>query len=182
MDTECGGNMDDIVVRLAGKLAVLRDDVWHAGGEIGSRKARRLLALLAARRGHLVSVSEIVDVLWVGQPPQRPADNVATLVSRLRARLAPAVVVGDREGYRLGDPQAVRVDLDDAAALVAEATRRLAAGVPGLAASAAQAVMTMLGDGSLLSGEPDASWLTQARAEAVVLLRTARHCAADAVA
>jgi hypothetical protein len=94
--------MDGVVVRLAGSLAVVCGDVRRAGDEIGSRKARRLLTLLAARRSHLGSISEIIQVLWTGQPPQRPADNVATLVSRLHTGLTPAVVVGGRRVTAVG--------------------------------------------------------------------------------
>lgn len=35
-----------------------------AAAALRSRKARRLPALLAARRGELVAVPDIVDVLW----------------------------------------------------------------------------------------------------------------------
>ena len=55
---------------------------------VGSPKARRLLALLASRRGQVVAPASLVDALWGAWPPERPERNVATLVSRLRAQPA----------------------------------------------------------------------------------------------
>ena len=69
----------EIVVRLVGPFAVLRAGVAVAGADLGSRKARLLVKLLAVERGHLVPVNRIVDLLWVDEPaPQSPVENVAT--------------------------------------------------------------------------------------------------------
>jgi DNA-binding SARP family transcriptional activator len=166
--------MVGVTIRLAGSFAVLRDGVADAG--LGSRKARRLLMLLAVDGGRTVAVDRIVDVLWADRPPQRPADNVATLVSRLRAALGADVIAGNRDGYRLG---AVDVDLRDAANLVAEAERRLV-DEPVLAATAAGRALVLLGVGTVLVDEPDADWVAAARADGDRLLRDARHLAAAA--
>ena len=48
-----------------------------------------------------------------GQPAQPP---VATLVSRLRATLGADAVQGGPQGYRLGRPPAIHVDVDEAVA------------------------------------------------------------------
>lgn len=80
---------------------------------VGGRKARRLLARLAAARGSPVTVDDIVTDLWPGTPPRGPGDNVATLVSRLRALLGPDAVLGGRPAYRIGP--AVEVDVAQAA-------------------------------------------------------------------
>ena len=115
-----------VVVRLAGTFRVHTAGAQNIGAGsvgagnigaaatehvIGSPKARRLLALLAARREQVVTPDGLVDALWGDQPPERPARNVATLVSRLRAQLGADVVVGDHRGDRLG---AARVDVGDA--------------------------------------------------------------------
>lgn len=76
-----------------------------------------------------MSPARLAEVLWPDRPPRDPSANVATLVSRLRARLGPDVVRGGRQGYRIGDPSEVRVDVDDATELVARAGRRLAEGL-----------------------------------------------------
>ncbi|HVV21395.1 MAG TPA: AAA family ATPase [Pseudonocardiaceae bacterium] len=166
--------MVGVTIRLAGSFAVVRDGTADVG--LGSRKARRLLMFLAVDRDRIVPVDRIVDILWPEGPPRRPADNVATLVSRLRAALGPDVIDGNRDGYRLG---AAHVDLHDAAGLVAEAERRLAA-EPVLAAAAAGRALSLLGNGTVLVDEPDADWVATARADGDRLLRTARHLAAAA--
>ena len=136
--------------------------------------------LLAVCRGQFVGVDRIVDALWEDHGPREPERNVATLVSRLRAVLGSEVITGGREGYRLGVPPAVRVDVDVAAELVAEAARRLAGGEPAIAVSAASGALEMLGTGSLLVGEADTDWVAAARADAQRLVREARHSVAAA--
>ena len=73
-------------LRLAGVFGVVRDGVPLPDGELGSRKARTLLKLLAVERARLLAVDQIAEVLWAGNPPQEPMQHVATLVSRLRRR------------------------------------------------------------------------------------------------
>ena len=136
--------------------------------------------LLAVHRGQFVGVDRIVDALWDERLPREPDRNVATLVSRLRAMLGSEVITGGREGYRLGMPPAVRVDVDAAAELVAEAARRLAGGEPAFAVTAAWRALEMLGTGSLLVGEADREWIAAARVDAQSLVREARHTAAAA--
>ena len=58
--------------------------------------------------------------MWPGGAPDRPPRAVATLVSRLRATLGPDAVQRIPQGYRLGRPPAIHVDLDEAARLLAE--------------------------------------------------------------
>jgi DNA-binding SARP family transcriptional activator/tetratricopeptide (TPR) repeat protein len=170
--------VEGVTVRLAGPFSVHRGGV--APGGIGAGKAHRLLVLLAVERHRLVPTDRIIDGLWGGLPPRRPAENVATLVSRLRVALGPGAVEGGRHGYRLGRDPAVRVDLDDAARLVAESQRRLAEGTPVLAATAATAAMEVLGDAGVLTDQPDADWVQLARTEGATLLRAARLAAAAA--
>jgi DNA-binding SARP family transcriptional activator/tetratricopeptide (TPR) repeat protein len=172
----------EIVVRLVGPFAVLRAGVAVAGADLGSRKARLLVKLLAVERGHLVPVNRIVDLLWVDEPaPRSPVENVATLVSRLRKVLGAAVVEGGRdEGYRLGRPPAVLVDLDEAERWVGQAEARLAAGEAGLAVAAADRAMDLTASGVALEDEPDARWAEPAREQLISLLRKGRHVLATA--
>ena len=92
-----------VVLRLAGTFRVVVDGDADSGAPgtervVGSPKARRLLALLASRRGQVVSPEGLVDALWGARPPERPERNVATLVSRLRAQLGADVIAGDSRG------------------------------------------------------------------------------------
>ena len=75
----------------------------RVAAEIGSRKARTLLAVLGLRCDQLVTVNVVADALWSDHPPRRPVAGVATLVSRLRARFGPETIVGAGAGYRLDD-------------------------------------------------------------------------------
>lgn len=79
--------MAGVTIRLVGSFAVRRDSE-RADAGLGSRKARRLLTYLAVEGNRTVPVDRIVDVLWSDSPPRRPAGNVATLVSRLRATVS----------------------------------------------------------------------------------------------
>jgi DNA-binding SARP family transcriptional activator/tetratricopeptide (TPR) repeat protein len=171
--------MGVVMVRLVGAFAV---SVVGSGAEIdvGSRKARVLLALLASRRGRAVPLDEIVDVLWVERRPRRPHREVATLVSRLRGRLGRDVVVGGSAGYRLGGPPAVVVDLDEAVRLVVDGRARLVGGDPGFAVAAGRSACDLLGVGVAVADVPDAEWVQDLRAEHTALLRSARHLRAEA--
>lgn len=130
----------------------------HGVAELGSRKARTLLAALALARGHPVSSDELIDVLWPADPPSRPADQLGVLVSRLRR------VVGSDVLPRAGRGYALRVswlDVDEAHARLADAESRLAAGSLGAARAAADAVLELAAR-ELLPGE-DGEWLTVER-------------------
>ena len=76
-----------VELRLAGHFGVIRDGTELGDTELGSRKSRMLFKLLAVERPGLVPVDRIIEVLWAGQPPADAEQNVATLVSRLRAAL-----------------------------------------------------------------------------------------------
>jgi DNA-binding SARP family transcriptional activator len=136
----------------------------------GSRKARTLLALLGTRTGRMVAIGEIVDVLWDIRRPRRPEANVATLVSRLRARFGTDAITGGRAGYQLGDP--VQVDVDEATALVAEAETLLREGEPALCVVAAERALDLLAGAPALADHPAADWAEETRQTA--LLRRAR--------
>ncbi len=87
-----------VELRLAGTFRVVRDGIELTDGEIGSRKSRILLKLLAVERPGLVPLDRIVDVLWPGERPVAPEQNVATQVSRLRAALGADLIQGGRAG------------------------------------------------------------------------------------
>jgi DNA-binding SARP family transcriptional activator/tetratricopeptide (TPR) repeat protein len=168
-----------ITLHLAGSFAAQRGGGADVPG-IGSRKARTLLKLLAVERGRVVAVDRIVAVLWGRTPPRRAEDNVASLVSRLRAWLGPAIVAGGRDGYRLGPAPEVVVDLDVAAAQLAAAARRLSGGEAAAVAAVAGRVLELLGSGDALPEDRDEDWARPARTQAADLVRQARHLAAQA--
>ncbi len=198
-----GAGTPHIEVRLAGTFVVVRDGTPLADGEVGSRKARTLLKLLTVERPGLVPADRIIDVLWPGRPPAAAEQNVASLVSRLRGTLGPAVIGGTRRGYRLAGREHVEVDLDTAARACDLAERLLGeagsggdvagadgavdgtvdeatAGSAGQALAAAERALEMLAAGTALADEPYASWGDPARDELRELLRRARLAATEA--
>ncbi len=166
-------------MRLAGSFGVIRDGTELSEGELGSRKSRTLLKLLAVERPGLVPLDRIVEVLWTGDPPAAAGQNVATLVSRLRGVLGPDVILGGRQGYRLADSPAVSVDLDAAARYCEQAERKLAAS-PAVALAAAEQAIALLSGETALADEPYSAWADPARHELRQLLRRARLAAAEA--
>jgi DNA-binding SARP family transcriptional activator len=171
---------DAIMLSLVGEFRVALAGSTLSAPEIGSRKARTLLKLLAVGQGGWMHADQIVDVLWPAEAPQRPTEGVATLVSRLRAALGDSIIDGDRDGYRLGQPPNVDVDLAAAERHVVEARRRSTTGDTGLASGSAMRALAILGDGRVLVADAGADWAESARTLAVELLREARSLAAAA--
>jgi DNA-binding SARP family transcriptional activator len=166
----------DLHLRLIGPFTVCRRGFVLTPQAAGNRRARQLLALLAVHAGHVVAVDAIVDALWEGDPPREPVPNVATLVSRLRARLGRAVVRGDRRGgYRLD--AAIQVDLHVASRLVTESHALLAGHRPSSALPVACRALALLEASSVLTDESCADWAETARRLHERLLRQARHTA-----
>ena len=168
-----------VELRLAGTFGVTRDGAVLSEGELGSRKSRTLLKLLAVERPGLVPVERIIDVLWSGNPPAAAEQNIASLVSRLRGVLGSGVILGGRPGYRLADSPEVSVDLDLAARYCEHAERKLAAS-PAIALAAAEQALALLSAGTALADEPYSSWVDPARDELRTLLRRAQLAAAEA--
>ncbi len=174
---ECGAGACELTVRVVGGLAVSRTGRELRPGEVGTRKARIVLAVLAAHEGY-VSADEICAAVWGDTPPHDPVANLSTLVSRLRAALGPDAIAGGRAGYRLG--RLVGVDLAEADDLVAEAQARINVRQPALALMAARCAVHRLDRGMVLVEYPDADWAEPARARHGRLLRRAWHLTADA--
>ncbi len=166
-------------IRLCSVLTVETGGSTLTGRDLGSRKARTLLALLAAQRGALVPLDRIVDLLWPTGAPTDPAANVATLVSRSR-RVLGGLLLARGRAYGV-DARACSVDLDEAAAFVDEGQVRLAGGETALAAAAARRALDVLGAQPALTDEPDTDWVLEVRREADGLRRQARHLLAAAV-
>jgi ABC-2 type transport system ATP-binding protein len=72
-------------------------EAWSAGRQLdlGPRKQRLALAVLALRVNQLVSVDRLVDLTWPSSPPQTAQHAIHARVSRLRAALAQADAAGD---------------------------------------------------------------------------------------
>jgi hypothetical protein len=123
--------------------------------QLGSRKGRTVLKLLALARGAPVPVDRIADVLWGDDQPSRPADQVGVLVSRLRGVLGAERIARSDAGYAL---VADWIDVEEVVALGAASAEALAAGRRGAARAAADPAArccpTRTGRGRRPSGGP----------------------------
>ena len=164
---------------LAGTFRVVRGGAQLTDGEIGSRKSRTLLKLLAVERPGLVTVDRIVEILWPDERPAAPEQNVATMVSRLRATLGAELIQGGRAGYRLAAGPDVIVDLDAAAGFCEQAEGKLSTAA-AVALAAAERAHELLSAGTAIGEEQYADWAEPAREQVRGLLRRIRLAAAEA--
>ncbi len=164
-------------VCIIGTLRVERGDVVVESVQLGSRKARLVLALLAADPSRIRPAGELAEALWPDGAPDSAAATIASLVSRLRRTHGGDLIAGGRSGFRL-DPS-VTVDLDEAAGLVEQAERRLTAGQPALAVPATSAALALL-TGTALADLGDADWVHAVRTRQAALHRRARSVAGRA--
>jgi DNA-binding SARP family transcriptional activator len=164
---------------LAGTFRVVRGGAQLTDGEIGSRKSRTLLKLLAVERPGLVTVDRIVEILWPDERPAAPEQNVATMVSRLRAVLGADLIAGGRTGYRLAPGPGLVVDLDTAAGFCEQAEGKLGTAA-AVALAAAERAYELLAAGTAIGDEPYADWADPAREQVRELLRRVRLAAAEA--
>ncbi|MBQ0993271.1 AAA family ATPase, partial [Micromonospora sp. H61] len=99
-----------MLLRVLGPLEVEVD----TGGpvDLGGPRQRAVLALLLAARGEVVSVGQMIEDLWRGDPPPRAIASLQAYVSHLRRLLEPArerraparVLVTAPPGYALRLP------------------------------------------------------------------------------
>lgn len=134
-------------------------------GQLGRRQVRTLLRMLALDAGQPVPVATLVDWLWGEGPPDRAAEQIGVLVSRLRSSIGANRVERTDAGY------ALHADWTDIAALedlATEARQRLHDCALSAARAAAAAGLALL-RGPLLADEPDAWWAepTRVRADAL---------------
>ncbi|WP_020523920.1 ATP-binding protein [Catelliglobosispora koreensis] len=158
-------------VRLLGGLDI--EGVEFA--QLGSRKARTLLARLALGRGSSIAADALTEIIWPVDPPKRSADQLSVLVSRLRSVLGAQALPRVGRGYAL---LADWLDVDALAGLVTEARARLEAGGLAPARSAIDAALA-LDRGPLLPDEDPRPWLepereAAARASALARLTSAQ--------
>ncbi|NUW46645.1 AfsR/SARP family transcriptional regulator [Nonomuraea rhodomycinica] len=93
--------------RLLGPLEVL--DAHGRPVELGTRKQRAVLAMLALEPGRIVSLDRLIDELWSGEPPSSAMGSLQVYIAKLRKalepdrppRTPPAVLVTREPGYLL---------------------------------------------------------------------------------
>jgi DNA-binding SARP family transcriptional activator len=164
--------MKSLAVRVLGEFGV--DGVEPQA--LGSRKARLALQHLALGAGQVVPSDVLVDALWEHDPPTRPGDQLAVLMSRLRSVLGRERIEHRDGGYLL---RADWLDATELAALTDEAQRRHGAGNLTGAAAAARVALSLLDSSgpAPVAGE----WGRLRRAELERLSSRARRVAASAL-
>lgn len=82
-------------------------------GAFRGRQARRLLAILASRRGRVVNRDSLIDFLWEESIPADPGANLNAIVGRLRKALGTGDLVHTTpNGYSLVDDDRCVVDIE----------------------------------------------------------------------
>lgn len=97
-------------------------EVWAAGRkvELKRRQERLLLAVLLLEPGKVVPTDRLIGLLWPEEQPGNPKRALQVYVSRLRAVLMDAELLGEAGGYVLKGT-AGRTDVEKFAALVERA-------------------------------------------------------------
>jgi len=120
------GTEPGIWLGVLGPIRVVRDGIE---ADLPGRRAQLLLALLAARANHTVSTTELIGLLWEGEPPSNALNMLRRHVGEIRRAFEPGLpfraegrwLAGVPGGYRFkADPSTC--DLLRFRALAAQAT------------------------------------------------------------
>ncbi|WP_329429886.1 AAA family ATPase [Streptosporangium sp. NBC_01495] len=125
-----------LTFRLFGPLEVA-DEAGHPL-DLGTRKQRALVAMLALEPGRVVSLDRLIDELWAGEPPSGATRTLQAYIAHLRRvlepgrrpRTPPRVLLTREPGYLLAVTPG-QVDLARFAAGAEEGRRALARGDHG---------------------------------------------------
>ncbi len=165
-------SIGEMRVRLFGEFSV----EGATSHELGSRKARVVLKLLALHNGRAVSADGLIEAVWPTSLPAKPSDQLAVLISRLRAVIGRDRITFSDAGYRL---HANWVDLDEFNRSAAQAEVAVAAGDNRDSLSHAQTALKLAQE-QLLVDELDRSWTQPSRRTAERTAARLRHIVADA--
>jgi DNA-binding SARP family transcriptional activator len=102
---------------------------------IGGPKQRAVLAALLLHAGHVVSVDQLIDQLWAGEPPQNAKTILQGYVSALRKTLGAETIRTRGPGYAV-ELEGHELDLRRFERLVSDAREASAAGAHTAAAAA----------------------------------------------
>ncbi len=139
--------MGVVEIRLLGRFAVRIDGADVPYQRFGGRLTRTLVALLAVRRGTLLSRDVLVEALWGDRPPSDPPGNLDVLASRARRALgAHSLVEAVSGGLLLAGDDRIEVDVERFASAVARGRTYLAAERPASALRAFDEALTAWGD------------------------------------
>ena len=168
---------DAVRIQLHGHFTV-ECDGRAVDGRLPGRRARLLVAYLAAHRPEIVERSTLIEELWAPTTPSAGAARVFdALLSKTRTVLAPAEIRG-RTGLRLVLPPETLVDSDRAAAALHDA--EAAAGRGDWRRAWAQALSAMFVTQREFLPEFSADWVLRRRAEVQLAHARATVCYTEA--
>lgn len=150
-----------VEVRVLGRFAVRVDGDEVDAAAFGGRQTRRLIRLLVARRGSVVTRDALVEALWPRSPPANPDANVNVLVNRARRALGDPALIGTvAGGYVLAEGPSLIVDAQSFADGVETARKRLDHD-PAAALAAAETALRLWGEP--WAEDADADWARSPR-------------------
>ena len=149
---------DDPEIDLLGRFAVRHAGRPVAAAAFGGQLARRLVRVLVAHRGEVVTREALIDALWGDRAPADPEANLNVVVNRARRGLGdPAVIETVDGGYLFGTGGDVTVDAEVFAARVRAARRAVEHGRPADALTTVQDALR-LWRGTPLPEDTYAQW------------------------
>ncbi|MFF8635291.1 BTAD domain-containing putative transcriptional regulator [Streptomyces pilosus] len=124
---------EDLAFRLFGAVQV--EDAAGRTLDLGTRKQRALIAMLALEPGRVVSLDRLIDELWSGEPPAQATRTLQAYIAHLRKvlepdrppRTPPRLLLTREPGYLLAAAPG-RVDLERFTAAAEEGRTALARG------------------------------------------------------
>ena len=178
---------DPVRIQALGGFRVLRAGEPVAVEEWQSRKARDLLKVLVARRGHGVPREALMETLWPDEDPARLSNRLSVALSTVRTVLDPdrrypsdRFVAADKHVVGLAD---LPVDVEEFLATAAAGLDRFARGERVEALSLLTAAETAF-TGDFLEDDPYEDWAVSLREEAraayLAVARTLARAAAEA--
>ena len=118
-------------VYLTGKVAVEHGDLLVPEKRFPGRQGRLAFAALAWERQRAISIDELVDIVWDGEPPAAWQTALRALISKLRTALDEIASIEHAFGcYQLRLPPDAWVDVEACHAAVHEAETALREGDP----------------------------------------------------
>jgi predicted ATPase len=140
-------------IRLLGPFEVV---VGERPVEVTGSKRHGLLAVLALRRGRVVRVDDLIDILWGAELPAAPRNALQHHVARLRAVLGQDAIVASNDGYALTDAAVDALKFEELLGDARVALRE------GDAATAAESIALALDlwRGPPLHGLADMTWFS----------------------
>ena len=94
-------------------LGPLSAHVEGKTAQLGGRRPRSVLAVLALRAGEVVSVDTLIEHLWGDEPPGDPVNSLPVHVSALRRVLEPGRKGGSEPQLLRNRPPGYLLDVDD---------------------------------------------------------------------